>query len=336
MMPPMLPRLVLTPLLILGGIGMPMNAAAPPGADPDREFTQTVRPFLQAYCTSCHGGAKPAAQLDLKRYVSAQSVIDDFSRWNRVVARLSAREMPPKSANQPADRARQQVIDWVRTTWTAEARKHDGDPGVVPARRLSNAEYNYTIRDLTGVDMRPAKEFPVDPANPAGFDNSGESLSMSPALMGKYLQAAREVANHMVLELDDFGFARHPMLVETDREKYTIQRIVDFYERQPTDYADYFRAAWLYKHRAVFGKPRATLAEIAADNKVSPKYLATISQALEQTKEDVGPPAKLQAMWRALPAPKGRQPELARAGCIEMRDFVVRIRKLTSPMFKSP
>ena len=35
-----------------------------------------------------------------------------------------------------------------------------------------------------------------------------------------------------------------PMLVETDRERYAIQRIVDFYDRQPTDFADYFQAAW--------------------------------------------------------------------------------------------
>src|SRR5206468_2889869 len=146
-----------------------------------------------------------------------------------------------------------------------EARKSAGDPGPVPARRLSNAEYNYTIRDLTGVDMRPAREFPVDPANQAGFDNSGESLAMSPALLNKYLLAARDVADHMFLNASGFDFAPHPMLVETDREKYCIQAIVDFYLRQDTDYADYFRAAWLYKHRAVLGKPKATLAGIAAE-----------------------------------------------------------------------
>ena len=66
------------------------------------------------------------------------------------------------------------------------------------------------------------------------------------------------------------------MLVETDREKYAIQRIVDFYERQPTDYADYFQAAWRYKYRAALGKPKATLASMAAEAKVSPKYLPMI------------------------------------------------------------
>ena len=77
----------------------------------------------------------------------------------------------------------------------------------VLARRLSNAEFDYTIRDLTGVDIRPTREFPVDPANEAGFDNSGESLTMSPALVKKYLAAARLVADHLVLKPDGFVFA---------------------------------------------------------------------------------------------------------------------------------
>ena len=203
------------------------------------------------------------------------------------------------------------------------------------ARRLSSAEYNYTIHDLTGVDIRPAREFPVDPANLAGFDNSGESLTMSPALLTKYLQAARLVADHMFLAPGGFEFAPHPMLVETDREKFCIQQIVDFYDRQPTDYSDYFRTAWMYKHRAVFGKPRATLADMAAENKVSARYLTTIWQSLEGTKEDVGPLAKLQTTWRALPVPeKGSDPFLDQF--IQMRDFVIRMRKDTALKFASP
>lgn len=53
----------------------------------------------------------------------------------------------------------------------------------------------------------------------------------------------------MVLTPSGFDFAPHPMLVETDREKYAIQRIVEFYERQQTDFASYFEAAWRFKHR---------------------------------------------------------------------------------------
>jgi hypothetical protein len=210
----------------------------------------------------------------------------------------------------------------------AEARRNAGDPGLVLARRLSNAELNNTIRDLTGHDLRPAREFPVDPANQSGFDNSGESLAMSPSLFTKYLQAARAVANHLVLKPSGIAFAAHPMLVETDRDRYCVNQIIDFYRSQNTDYADYFMAAWRYKNRAALGSPKATLAAIAAGDHVSPKYLATVWKTLEETKETIGPLAQLQAMWRALPATaQGNQAAAARDGVEKMRDYVVRVRK---------
>src|SRR5580693_1702933 len=197
------------------------------------------------------------AQFDLKSYTSVDMVTDDFARWALLAERLKNKEMPPKPMPPPPSAEAQQVIDWVAAVRAEEIKKAAGDPGVVLARRLSNAEYDYTIRDLTGADLQPTREFPVDPANPEGFDNSGESLSMSPALLNKYLQAARGVADHMFLTPDGIEFAPYPMLVETDRDKYAIQRIVNFYYRQPTDYADYFEAAWRFKNRAALGKPGA-------------------------------------------------------------------------------
>ena len=315
----MYPRLLLSFLLTL-------TAAL---AQQDPQFARTVRPFVDKYCVACHSGNSPAAQFDLKSYDSADSVIRDFSRWNLAAERLAAKEMPPKQAPQPPEEARKQVIDWIHAVRAEEIRRHDGDPGLVPARRLSNAEYNYTIRDLTGVDMRPTREFPVDPANPAGFDNSAESLTMSPALLSKYLQAAREVASHMVLTPDGIDFAPYPMLVETDRDKYCIERIVNFYFRQPTDYAAYFAAAWRYQHRAGLGKPNATLATTAADAKIGAKYLPMVWQ-LVQEPNAVGPVAKLQSMFREL------QPETLDAQCAAMREFVVRIRKHTAREFAAP
>ena len=328
-------RLGLAWLLVLGCVAVPMTAATPQVPHVARAFAQTVQPFLKTYCSSCHSGPRAVAQLDLMQYQSVDAVVQDFTRWNRILTRLAESEMPPKHAAQPTDQARQQVIEWIRTTWTSEARRRDGDPGVVLARRLSKAEYDYTIRDLTGVDIRPARQFPVDPANQAGFDNSGESLAMSPALLNKYLLAARTVADHMFLNATGFEFAPHPMLVETDRDRYSIQQIVDFYGRQNTDYADYFNAAWVYRHRDVFGKPKATIADVAAQLNVSAKYLTTIWTTLE-TPEQFGPLAKLQTMWRSLPVPTHDQADLARDGANGMRDFVVRMRKDTALVFGSP
>ena len=64
--------------------------------------------------------------------------------------------MPPKPMPPPPAAEAQQIIDWVAAVRAEEIKKAAGDPGRVLARRLSNAEYDYTIRDLTGVDMHAA------------------------------------------------------------------------------------------------------------------------------------------------------------------------------------
>ncbi len=298
----------------------------------DSQYTITVLPFFQKYCIHCHGARQPAAQLSLSGFHSKASLMQDGRRWSQILERIEAGEMPPKGARLPEARERQAVAAWFRAVRAAEIRRNAGDPGLVLARRLSNSEYDYTIRDLTGVDIRPAREFPVDPANTAGFDNSGETLNMSPTLLKKYLAAARQVADHMYLKEEGFAFAPHPMLVETDRDKFVVHRIIDFYHRQNIDLADYFETAWRYRHRAALGQPNATLAGLARQHGVSPKYLQTVWTALE-TAEAVGPMVKLQALWRALPRPRAGEARIARAGCEQMRAYVAGVRKKVEPRF---
>jgi Protein of unknown function (DUF1592)/Protein of unknown function (DUF1588)/Protein of unknown function (DUF1587)/Protein of unknown function (DUF1585)/Protein of unknown function (DUF1595) len=309
------------------------DAASP--APIDQQFEQTVKPFVGKYCVACHSGKMAPAQFDLKSYTNVDMVADDFARWALLAERLKNQEMPPKPMPPPPAAEAQQVIDWVAAVRAAEIKKAAGDPGVVMARRLSNAEYDYTIRDLTGQDMHVARQFPVDPANQAGFDNSGESLTMSSALLNKYLKAAREVADHAVLKPDGIDFASYPMLVETDREKYAIQRIVNFYYAQPTNYADYFEAAWRYKYRVALKKPHATLATTATDAKLSPKYLPLVWQILHD-QNAIGPVLKLQQMFAALPPPGAERTGGLRAKCTTMRDFVVKIRAHTAMQFAAP
>src|SRR5206468_9961397 len=98
---------------------------------------------------------------------------------------------PEEERRKPMPNKARAVLEWIQALREQEARRNAGDPGPVLARRLSNAELDYTIRDLTGVDIRPTREFPVDPANEAGYDNSGDSLAMSTALVTKYLPALR-------------------------------------------------------------------------------------------------------------------------------------------------
>ena len=115
--------------------------------------------------------------------------------------------MPPKKAPQPTAGERQRLAAWVRGVLAAEARARAGDPGRVVVRRLSNAEYENTVRDLTGLDLRPAHDFPADGAAGEGFTNVGDALVTSPTTLARYLAAAKETAAHAVPLPEGFRFS---------------------------------------------------------------------------------------------------------------------------------
>ena len=121
----------------------------------NREFQVVVGPFLKSYCAGCHGGERPKAKFDLSRYGSLESVASDLGHWENVLRRLLDEEMPPEDAKKFPDRdLRRRVTDWIERLRRHEATRNAGDPGLVLPRRLSNAEYEYTIHDLTGVESR--------------------------------------------------------------------------------------------------------------------------------------------------------------------------------------
>ena len=203
------PRINLA-LFLVALIPITVRAATPDltEADLDQRFTSTVRPFLNTYCVECHSGEKPKADFDLKAFASLATVVNDYQHWVMESARKThstrkCLQPRPRTSQMNAKPDRKSSIGSQRSSFSSnESAKNAGDPRQrAPARRLSNAEYDYSIRDLTGVDIKPAREFPVDPSNMAGFDNSGESLTMSPTLLNKYAPAggAAKVADHMYL-----------------------------------------------------------------------------------------------------------------------------------------
>src|SRR4051812_28592176 len=88
------------------------------GAEPtlpqlQADFKETVQPFVQTYCISCHSGAKPKGQVDLSAYPTLESVSKGLKQWEIVLEQLSAGNMPPDEAKvQPTPEARKKVIEW--------------------------------------------------------------------------------------------------------------------------------------------------------------------------------------------------------------------------------
>ena len=300
-------------LLSLGVLRVPASsrqAGSARSSPPADAFATSVKPFLQTYCYGCHSGNQPAAGFDLTSYPTQDSVLGDQRHWNLVLTRLKAGEMPPtQSRQQPTAAQRQAVVDWIEAIGAEDAKRHPNDPGVVLARRLSNAEYDYTIRDLTGVDIRPTREFPVDPANEAGFDNSariaGDVAGPGEEVPGggaRCRRPPRPEAGRLRLRAAP-GRRRHrPRQVLRPPHHRLLQAAADRLRRLLP------RRLAVSATARRCGEPTATLADVAAEARLSPKYLATIWATLTAPAGDVGPDRRAPGAVARAAAPDGREP----------------------------
>ena len=194
----------------LSSYGKSLHAAEPDAAALEKAYPTDIRPLVTKYCQKCHSADLAEAEVDLEPFTSWEEVRKHPRVWQKVGEMLETGQMPPKDAKQPTDAERTKLRQWVRTYLTLEAAARAGDPGRVVLRRLSNAEYTNTVRDLTGLAaLNPAREFPVDGAAGEGFTNTGNALVMSPALLTKYLDAAKEIADHLVLLPGGVRFSPH-------------------------------------------------------------------------------------------------------------------------------
>ena len=166
---------------------------AAPSALAATAFDTTVKPVLTRTCYQCHNEFVKNADLDLAGHGTEAAVVANPGTWEKVVEKMRTRVMPPPGFPAVSEAERTAVVEWIETTLARADALAPPNPGRVTARRLNRAEYDNSVRDLLGVDLRPADDFPQDDTG-YGFDNNGDVLSLSPALLEKYLLAAERIS----------------------------------------------------------------------------------------------------------------------------------------------
>ncbi len=149
----------------------------------------TVLPFVRANCGACHNATVTSGGINLSSFSDAQTFVSNRAVWERVLAKLKTGEMPPPGAPKPPAGEAAAVTTWLQAEFARQDAAIQPDPGHVVARRLNRAEYNNTVRDLLGIDIRPADDFPQDQAA-FGFDDIADALSVNSVLLEKYADAA--------------------------------------------------------------------------------------------------------------------------------------------------
>jgi mono/diheme cytochrome c family protein len=301
---------------------------AAPAEGPNPVASATVN----KYCVQCHGKAAQGG-VNLEKMMAEPTVGPGFRNWQKVVAALEQKRMPPPKMPQPTDVERQQTVQSLRGDLSAYAKKYDGDPGRVTMRRLTSGEYAYTIQDLTGVEIDAGIGASSDSAGGEGFTNFGDVQFMQDSNVERYLEAAKRVADHAVIGSGPLSFFTDPG--KTGFELSAIARIRDIHTTSGfrtvsgeggipfglEKYGKVFFVTWSYKHRVALGQPNATLKSLATKEGIPTRFAEHVWSVVNQ--KTLGyPTSEMVARWQALPAPKGDLKGI-RAKCDDLQKFVV-------------
>ena len=294
-------------ITLIGIAAMSTVSAAP-------EWKQ-VESFLSAKCYECHNPEKMKGDVDLKQFASDPQLAAQFEIWTKVKDTIDNGDMPPRKAKQLSPEEKAGITGWVESGLDALAEAKSGDPGPVTMRRLTNAEYDYTIRDLTGRDYSLAKEFQTDGGGGEGFTNTGDVLFMSPAAIDKYFAAARKLADHATI-MPGTGIVFHPNRIGLrgpEQVKAQAQQgLYVWYQQkaaphlpkddQPMREGDYMLACWKHKH------VKTPLDQLAKDMKLSIHFLSNWWNLVNSVEPKSRYLDLVRVPWRELPTDeKGAQ-----------------------------
>lgn len=174
------------------------------GVDPQNtatadQYQKTVKPFFQTYCLKCHGPEKSRGNLDLNTLEDLGQG-KDLERWESILKKLDSGEMPPKGKPQPKKTERRAIVSWIETQVASLSEKAAPAEVVPTARRLTNFEYQNTMRDLLGIELNFMDDLPKDPLEPYAFNNTAKLMHLGPEQINRYLECARRAMASVIVD----------------------------------------------------------------------------------------------------------------------------------------
>lgn len=245
-------------------------------------FGKEILPILEEHCFDCHDNASAKGDINFESALTQIPLVRNRLLWENVAERVKMGDMPPKKKPQPADADRLKLRAWLAAEIEGFDYSKVRNPGYVPARRLTREEYNRTIRDLVGLDLRPADDFPMDFSGASGFSNSANTLFLQTAHLDRYFTAAEGVIDEVRADKKAWSY----LAGNSEDAVGAVERFMRrAYRRPPTD-AEIKEIMDRYKVALETSKFQADALALAFKTiLVSPKFLLRVEDAAENGKD---------------------------------------------------
>ena len=181
------PRTALTQLL---AVVSPLLLSSTTGAQSAGELLNTT---INQYCLACHNDTLSTADVSFQN-LDLSEVAHHGALQEKVLSQLRNRRMPPMEMPKPSEAVYNELVSWLESEIDELAATAPNPGRTDTFHRINRAEYANSVRDLLNINVDVEELLPADDIDAYGFDNMADVLTVSPALMERYLSAARKTA----------------------------------------------------------------------------------------------------------------------------------------------
>ena len=179
-----------TALIQLLAVVSPLLLSSTTGAQSAGELLNTT---INQYCLACHNDSLSTADVSFQN-LDLSEVSNHGALQEKVLSQLRNRRMPPMEMPKPSEAVYNELVSWLESEIDELAASAPNPGRTDTFHRINRAEYANSVRDLLNIDVDVEELLPADDIDAYGFDNMADVLTVSPALMERYLSAARKTA----------------------------------------------------------------------------------------------------------------------------------------------
>ena len=188
-----------------------------------------LKDLMKKHCTECHNERKNKGDLNLDIFNSDIAIYRSYEMIKHSYENVLHGDMPPDE-DDLSDSDRAQLLTYLeKLIYTLESKPLNFKKSAL-IRRLTPYEYDNTIVDITGLDLKIGESFPADGGGNQGFINDAYVMGVSPILMEQYIEAAEQISEYSKYDINKgiYFTKNEEMADSTELFEDTLQKKIFF------------------------------------------------------------------------------------------------------------
>ena len=197
--------------------------------------SDNLQALMNKHCNDCHNSQKRKGDFVLDIFTKPSSIYRDYEIIKHAYNSVKHGDMPPEDEDISSEERLKLTAYFEKIIYTLESKQVDFDKSAL-VRRLTPYEFDYTVKDITGLDLKLGESFPGDGGGNQGFANDASLMGVSPIQLEKIIDAAEVISSYSSFDINKgFQFAKteSPPVSSQEFENNLENNLYSYYKIYP-------------------------------------------------------------------------------------------------------